>query len=205
MKELSLIQSRLKAPKGQYNEFGNYKYRSCEDILEAVKPLIAEIDIFLTITDEVVLIGERYFVKATAKITSKDGSSVETTAYAELPASKKGMDLPKITGSSSSYARKYALNGLFCIDDTKDADANEPPSITKPSSPPLKTDTIAPLKTAQLALYEQLRSCLSSKEITRAQAVEWKDKFCAKKDLLELNKVVIAANHVLNLEKPLKL
>lgn len=116
------IQNKLKAPKGQYNSFGQYKYRSCEDILEGVKPLLKEYNLLLIINDEIVQIGERYYVKSTAKIT--DGrESVSATAYAREPLEKKGADASQITGASSSYARKYALNGLLCIDDTKDADA----------------------------------------------------------------------------------
>lgn len=115
------IQHRLKAPKGQYNSFGKYNYRSCEDILEGVKPLLKEHDLALLIDDEIVQIGERYYVKATAKIT--DGREiVSATAYAREPDTKKGMDESQITGATSSYARKYALNALLCIDDTKDAD-----------------------------------------------------------------------------------
>lgn len=124
VKKLAEIQQKLKAPKGQFNKFGNYAYRSCEDILEAVKPLLG--DLVLTVNDELVAIGEgeaaRFYVKATAKIT--DGEhTVENAAFAREAADKKGMDDAQITGSASSYARKYALNGLFLIDDTKDADA----------------------------------------------------------------------------------
>lgn len=115
------IQHKLKAPKGQYNSFGKYNYRSCEDILEGVKPLLKEHNLALLIDDEIVQIGERYYVKATAKIT--DGREiVSATAYAREPDTKKGMDENQITGATSSYARKYALNALLCIDDTKDAD-----------------------------------------------------------------------------------
>ena len=115
------IQHKLKAPKGQYNSFGKYNYRSCEDILEGVKPLLKEHDLALLSDDEIVQIGERYYVKATAKIT--DGREiVSATAYAREPDTKKGMDESQITGATSSYARKYALNALLCIDDTKDAD-----------------------------------------------------------------------------------
>ncbi len=124
MNKLIKIQKELKAPKGQFNKFGNYKYRSCEDILEAVKPLCAEEGVQLTISDEIVMIGERYYVKATATVT--DGSeSASVTAYAREEETRKGMDSSQITGATSSYARKYALNGLFCIDDTKDADTDE--------------------------------------------------------------------------------
>lgn len=115
------IQHKLKAPKGQYNSFGKYNYRSCEDILEGVKPLLKKHNLALLINDEIVQIGERYYVKATAKIT--DGREfVSATAYAREPDTKKGMDESQITGATSSYARKYALNALLCIDDTKDAD-----------------------------------------------------------------------------------
>ena len=115
------IQHKLKAPKGQYNSFGKYNYRSCEDILEGVKPLLKEHNLALLINDEIIQIGERYYVKATARIT--DGREiVSATAYAREPDTKKGMDESQITGATSSYARKYALNALLCIDDTKDAD-----------------------------------------------------------------------------------
>ena len=115
------IQHKLKAPKVQYNSFGKYNYRSCEDILEGVKPLLKEHNLALLIDDEIVQIGERYYVKVTAKIT--DGREiVSATAYAREPDTKKGMDESQITGATSSYARKYALNALLCIDDTKDAD-----------------------------------------------------------------------------------
>ena len=122
-KALSAIQSELKAPKSQYNEFGRYKYRKAEDILEAVKPLLSSNGCTLICADELVLIGERYYIRATATITCvEDGSSVSTTAFAREEEDKKGMDGSQITGASSSYARKYALNGLFCIDDTADSD-----------------------------------------------------------------------------------
>ena len=121
MKELNAIQKKLKAPKGQYNSFGKYAYRSCEDILEAVKPLLGTC--VLMISDEVVEVGGRVYVSATATIKNTDGDMVSTVAYAREPESRKGMDESQITGACSSYARKYALNGLFCIDDAKDADA----------------------------------------------------------------------------------
>lgn len=123
MKELNTIQSLLKVPKEQYNKFGNYKYRNCEDILEAVKPLLFSQSCTLTISDEIVMIGTRYYVRATATIKNANGETETTTAYAREDESKKGMDASQITGSTSSYARKYALNGLFCIDDTKDYDS----------------------------------------------------------------------------------
>lgn len=124
MEILSKIQQQLKAPKNQMNTFGNYKYRSCEDILEAVKPLLSGAVVLLN--DDIVLIGDRYYVKATATIKS-GAESVSVSAFARESLEKKGMDVAQITGASSSYARKYALNGLFCIDDTKDADTNGKP------------------------------------------------------------------------------
>ena len=116
---LSEIQTKLKAPKGQVNSFGNYSYRSCEDILEAVKPHLEGLT--LTLSDEIVNLGDRYYVKATAKL-SNGTDNIENTAFAREAQEKKGMDESQITGAASSYARKYALNGLFAIDDTKDAD-----------------------------------------------------------------------------------
>ena len=121
--KLAKIQSTLKAPKGQYNAFGKYKYRNCEDILEAVKPLLAEVKAVVIIGDELELIGSRFYVKATARfIDCETDAQITNTAYAREEDTKKGMDGSQITGASSSYARKYALNGLFCIDDTKDSD-----------------------------------------------------------------------------------
>lgn len=117
------MQAKLKAPKSQYNKFGNFYYRSCEDILEAVKPLLEENNSALVTTHEVVLIGDRYYVKATAKfIDDATGNVVESSAYAREATEKKGMSSEQVTGSCISYATKYALNGLLAIDDTKDAD-----------------------------------------------------------------------------------
>jgi len=117
------IQQELKAPKNQVNSFGKYKYRSAEDIIEAAKPICHKYDCSFTISDEVVLIGDRIYVKATATLHKNDGDYIATTGYAREEEVKKGMDSAQITGAASSYARKYALNGLFAIDDTKDADA----------------------------------------------------------------------------------
>ena len=125
MEALAKIQSELKAPKSQYNSFGKYAYRSAEDILEAVKPLCAKHGAILTLSDEIVSVGDRVYVKATAALNSTDGSNVRVSAFAREPEDKKGMDASQVTGTASSYARKYALNGLFCIDDTKDADTDE--------------------------------------------------------------------------------
>ena len=122
MKELIAIQSELKAPKSQFNKFGGYKYRKAEDILEAVKPLLAKQKCTLVITDDVVLIGNRIYVKATATIKNEKGECETTNGWAREEETKKGMDGSQITGASSSYARKYALNGLFAIDDNADSD-----------------------------------------------------------------------------------
>lgn len=122
MKELQMIQSVLKAPKWQFNAFWKYKYRSCEDIVEAVKPLLKTHECVLTMSDELVLIWERYYIKATATITNKEWKQVVTTWYAREEESKKWMDGSQVTWASSSYARKYALNWLFAIDDGVDSD-----------------------------------------------------------------------------------
>ena len=121
--KLIAIQSELKAPKSQYNSFGKYSYRNCEDILEALKPLLKEHKSTIYISDEIVTVLERFYVKATVTfIDAETGESITNTAYAREEESKKGMDGSQVTGASSSYARKYALNGMFAIDDTKDSD-----------------------------------------------------------------------------------
>lgn len=121
---LQSIQQSLVAPKGQYNSFGKYSYRSAEDILEALKPILQEHDAVLILQDGIVQIGDRYYVEATATLYAV-GETIGTTAYAREDDSKKGMDGSQVTGAASSYARKYALNGLFMIDDNKDPDTDE--------------------------------------------------------------------------------
>jgi hypothetical protein len=149
MKELLLIQKELKSPKNQHNAFGKYQYRSCEDILEAVKPLLDATQCILTLSDTIEQVGERYYIKAVATLTNPEGIAIETSAYAREAGIKKGMDDSQITGSTSSYARKYALNGLFCIDDTKDAD-------TQDNTPEQKTNYKAKLmKILQEAISEK--------------------------------------------------
>jgi len=124
--KLVALQNELKAPKGNYNSFGKYRYRSCEDILEAVKPLCKKYGLALTLSDDVLECGGRIYIRATATLTdTEDRVQISNTALARESADKKGMDESQITGTASSYARKYALNGLFCIDDTKDADTDE--------------------------------------------------------------------------------
>ena len=125
--KLLSIQEVLKCNKSQYNSFGKYYYRNCEDILEAAKPICKQFGAVLTISDEIVLIGERFYIKATATLTDiESGEKVSTTAFAREALDKKGMDESQVTGTASSYSRKFSLNGLFCIDDTKDADALPP-------------------------------------------------------------------------------
>lgn len=144
------LQSELKAPKGQTNKFGGYKYRSCEDILEAVKPLLKKYGMVLTLGDDLLNIGDRYYVCATATLRDTEtGEEIKNSAYAREAQEKKGMDEAQITGTASSYARKYALNGLFCIDDTKDADTDEytarTRAIGKPENLPACSDCGQPI------------------------------------------------------------
>lgn len=132
---LMAVQAELKAPKNQHNSFGKYDYRSAEDIIEAVKPLLKDNGLFLNMSDDIVLIGDRYYVKATVKVVDAvTGESVQTSALAREAAQKKGMDESQVTGTASSYARKYALNGLFAIDDNRDADTNEYAAQTRQSA-----------------------------------------------------------------------
>ena len=170
------IQKKLKAPKDLYNKFGNYKYRSAESILEAVKPLLAENGVLMTITDEIVLIGNRYYVKSTA--TAQKGSETMCgIGYAREDDAKKGMDGSQVTGASSSYARKYALNGLFLIDDTKDADTDEyrkqqesaPKQQPKPSQPqPAKQPQSQSIfnDETELVAEQEMLACNSYEELT---------------------------------------
>ena len=131
--QLANVQHELKCNKSLYNSFGKYSYRSTELIMEAVKPLLFSNDLCLTITDSIELIGDRFYIKATATVYNKEGEQISTTAYAREEECKKGMDASQVTGSTSSYARKYALNGLLAIDDTKDADATNTHGVTSDS------------------------------------------------------------------------
>ena len=161
------IQAELKAPKSQFNKFGGYNYRNCEDILEAVKPLCAKHEIVPLLSDEIVLIGERYYVKAVAKVT--DGKDeIATTAFARESLDKKGMDESQITGSASSYARKYALNGLFCIDDTKDADFMDN-SQNKKASPAPATKP----KEKHVAGYDEFCKLAKDKNVPPAEITKY--------------------------------
>ena len=145
-RKLSEIQVKLKATKDLYNSFGRYSYRSAESILEAMKPLLDEYKVALVINDDIVMIGERYYVKATARlIDGETGEYVEATAFAREDESKKGQDLSQLTGSTSSYARKYAMNGLLAIDDNKDSD-----DLNKHGKDTIKVNMTPALSEAQL-------------------------------------------------------
>ena len=164
VKLLQEVQTELKAPKSQYNSFAKYHYRSQEDILEAVKPLLAKRGLALTLNDEIVQFGTRVYVKATATLYGEMDKSFKVEAYAREPEEKKGMDESQITGTASSYARKYALNGLFAIDDTEDSDAQDKLSgnksdntITMPkimlcSNNNIKVETLAEAKALRISL-----------------------------------------------------
>lgn len=147
--KLLAVQSELKAPKGQFNAFGKYKYRSCEDILEAVKPLLSKHGLSMTISDDIVDVGGRVYVKATVTVFDHDGNAHSVNAYAREEDTKKGMDASQVTGATSSYARKYALNGMFLIDDTKDSDSTNTHGsdnnvATKPKAAPAAEKPAAP-------------------------------------------------------------
>lgn len=167
---LADIQRDLNAPKNQYNSFGKYKYRSCEDILEGVKPLLN--GLFLSISDEVVQIGARHYVKATARIT--DGETThEATALAREEESKKGMDAAQVTGATSSYARKYCLNGLFGIDDSKDADSDEH-KHQQPAAQQPKPEKVKPTPDQILKAFTEAAGQKSTQEeLKQAFAKVW--------------------------------
>jgi hypothetical protein len=153
---LAAIQAELKAPKGNFNSFGKYKYRSCEDIVEAVKPLLADHRCHLILSDEMVAVLDRVYVKATATIYKGTEVIGQATAFARESLDKKGMDDSQITGATSSYARKYALNGLLAIDDTKDADTDE---HTAQRSKPSKTLTVDPI------ISQSIHACTNIDEL----------------------------------------
>ena len=182
-KMLLEIQKKLIVPKNQFNNFGKYNYRSCEDILEAVKPLLG--DLILTITDEIVLIGDRYYVKATVKLT-EGARSIEVSAYARETQIKKGMDEAQITGSASSYARKYALNGLFLIDDTKDFDTQDNIPKPKPKVNPKKQKIVDLVKAIEPKLGNtEMKTWIEDK--TKEELVEKNyDQIIGKLELLKI-------------------
>lgn len=161
LEKLMNIQNELQAPKGQFNSFGKYNYRNCEDVLEAVKPLLMKYKCTLNITDEVIEKEGRFYIKATVSIKDIESTEVESTvAYAREEESKKGMDGSQVTGASSSYARKYALNGLFAIDDNKDSDSTNTHGKDKPTNK--GTD------------YKPVENKLSDAQVKRAYALAYK-------------------------------
>jgi hypothetical protein len=184
MQRLIDIQQRLKAPKGQYNSFGGYSYRSCEDILEAVKPLLNENEVTLTLSDTIENIGEFNYVRATATLTGVTGDIIkEATAYAREDAARKGMDAPQITGSASSYARKYALNALFLIDDVKDPDSTNThgktePKEVKPEKPQFSKDATAAKRANTMAVKKSIATGedLPAKPVPTSAELEEKGK-----------------------------
>lgn len=180
--KLSEIQNELKAPKGQYNKFGNYKYRSCEDILEAVKPICKKNKTTLIISDELQNIGDRYYIKATATLyDTEEEKNISNTAYAREELEKKGMDGSQITGTASSYARKYALNGLFNIDDTKDADTDEYKK---------QMDQVEQPKTINATMVSSLREMITNLGVSDEEVIEaLKELKCKKLAELTYDKV----------------
>lgn len=171
IEKLSAVITELKAPKGQRNNFGKYNYRSAENILEAVKPLAHKYGLVPKLSDEIVMIGNRYYVQATASIT--DGISTEKAfGQAREPESKKGMDESQITGTASSYARKYAMNGLYQIDDTKDADTDEYKKQVDSAKPKAVTKTQANALQARINKLAELVSAKTDKHITGVQMAE---------------------------------
>ena len=166
-KKLLEIQIKLNAPKGQYNSFGKYKYRSCEDILEAVKPLLKEQKAVLLLTDEVVQIGERYYIKANATLKDcETDEEISNEAVAREEQEKKGMDASQVTGTASSYARKYALNGLFCIDDANDADTDYREQTTPKTATPKQVEILSTVYKG-----ENLAKLLNKYEIENLQGL----------------------------------
>lgn len=194
--KLAAVQRELKAPKGQFNSFGKYKYRSCEDILEALKPVLGKHGCAVTLSDEVVQVGERFYIRATASIMDcESGERAFNTAFAREDADKKGMDGSQITGTASSYARKYALNGLFLIDDTKDADTDayhEQTSGEKPKEDPK-------IAAAKAKANEVKRMLVKIMDDKTAAAQLWNEKY--KQDAGDIVKMNAA---LLDLEDRLK-
>lgn len=186
--KLVKVQTELKSPKNQRNSFGNYNYRSCEDILEAVKPLLSEQGLLLTISDDIVEVGGRVYIKATATVSDGENSQSVSAFAREIEdklnkEGKPSMDQAQITGSTSSYARKYALNGLFCIDDTKDADSNEQRTQTEspkaqaqyasePQKPWINKKDIEDPKFEE-ALKQNKKSGKTAQEVVRAIRQKW--------------------------------
>lgn len=199
---LTKIQNELKAPKGQHNEFGNYDYRSAEDILEALKPLLAKHNAQLTLTDKPLMVGEWHYIETTARLVV-DGNEITNTASARESAIKKGMDDSQITGTASSYARKYALNGLFLIDDTKDADTNEYMKNTRRSTPRSMKQYSSTKKENALdnfrVVYTQYVNSVGKEKATAEyNLLKEKLKVDAKPTDAQLNKMTIEINKLMD-------
>lgn len=201
--KLSKVQSELKAPKNQFNSFGKYKYRSCEDILEAAKPLCIKHGLVLTVHDDIKIVGTRIYVEATARLDAIEGEeSFLCKALARESETKKGMDDSQITGAASSYARKYALSGLFAIDDTKDADAEKPEDkkpVAKPKATPKKekdaaegapTKTTTGAKVASKSQVEFLTKLINKKGIDINEV-------CKNHDIVSLDEIPFKAASLL--------
>jgi len=167
------IQTTLKAPKGQWNAFSKFNYRSCEDILVAVKPILKDVGATILINDTAVMVGDRYYIEATVVLTSEHGC-VSTSALAREPLEKKGMDASQITGTASSYARKYALNGMFAIDDSKDSDV------------PTDTKELSPVSDEQILALESL---ITDNDLDMQRVKNWMDKSVKVSEFAELNAV----------------
>lgn len=179
--QLRKVQEELKAPKGQYNDFGRYNYRSAEDILEAVKPILIKHGLTQVISDEIVSVNERYYISATVTIYNSDGESLSTTAYAREAENKKGMDESQITGSASSYARKYALNGMYAIDDTKDADHDSYPRYEekKETKQPTRPKKAPPVEN-KANLFEELEALGNAMKMAKVSKEDMKQETIAR-------------------------
>ena len=191
--KLQYVQQRLKAPKSQFNSFGKYHYRNCEDILEAVKPINNEIGAAITLCDELVQIGDRYYIKATATfINCSSGEKIETHAFAREEENKKGMDSSQVTGATSSYARKYALNGLLNIDDTKDSDSTNTGEGTKTTTKQEKPVELTSKINEIMALATELSKTDSTSVSTKIKQFVPNGNPHAIKDIEVANKVLAA-------------
>ena len=179
VEKLSAIQQNMKAPKNLYNSFGKYKYRNAEGILEAFKPYEKDYNVMLTLTDDVVMIGTRIYVKATALLSDCESEAcIQVSAFARESEEKKGMDESQITGTASSYARKYALNGLFLLDDTKDADTDEYAQQTGKKKDPERTPGYDGSAAASAPMLKQIESICKKhgttpEQVCKANGVEW--------------------------------
>lgn len=171
--KLLIVQQKLKAPKGQYSDFGGYYYRSCEDITEAVKPLLEEVKAVLLLTDEIVIVGNRTYVKATAKLADIEGDGVVAVdGYAREAESRPKFDVAQLTGTASSYARKYALNGLFALDDTKDADAMPPVQQSqKPAAAKVTSQQLAQLQSIAKQKGVAVDSIVNGYKLTKLEDI----------------------------------